>query len=68
MNIGRSLQYYRENAGLMQGELAEKVGIKEETYCKYEESDGMSIRIDLLGKIAGVLGIDIVDTLNKAEE
>ena len=29
MNIGRSLQYYRENAGLMQGELAEKVGIKE---------------------------------------
>lgn len=68
MNIGRSLQYYRENAGLMQGELAEKVGIKEETYCKYEESDGMSIRIDLLGKIAGVLGIDIVDILNKAEE
>ena len=68
MNIGRALRHYRENAGLMQGDLAEKVGIKEETYCKYEESDGMSIRIDLLGKIAGVLGIDIVDILNKAEE
>ena len=68
MNIGRALQCYRENANLTQGELAEKVGIKEETYCKYEESDGMSIRIDLLGKIAGVLGIDIVDILNKAEE
>ena len=68
MNIGRALKFYRENAGLMQGELAEKVGITESTYCKYEESDGMSIRIDLLGKIAGTLGIDIVDILNKAEE
>ena len=68
MNIGRALKYYRENAGLMQGEMAEKVGITEPTYCKYEESDGMSIRIDLLSKIAGALGIDIVDILNKAEE
>ena len=68
MNIGRALRYHRENAGLMQGDLAEKVGIKEETYCKYEESDGMSIRIDLLCKIAGAFGIDIVDIFNKAEE
>lgn len=68
MNIGRALKFYRENAGLMQGEIAEKVGIKEETYCKYEESDGMSIRIDLLSKIAGALGIDIVDVFKKAEE
>lgn len=66
MNIGRSLQYYRENANLTQGEIAEKLGIKEEKYCSYEK-DAMNMRLDTLSKFSDLLEVNIVDILEKAE-
>lgn len=67
MNIGRALKFYRENANLTQGEIADKLGIKEEKYCSYEK-DAMNMRLDTLSKFADLLGVEIVEILNKAEE
>ena len=67
MNIGRALKFYRENANLTQGEIADRLGIKEEKYCSYEK-DAMNMRLDTLSKFAELLGVGIVEILNKAEE
>lgn len=67
MDIGKALKFYRKKANLMQGEIAERIGITKKTYGSYED-DGMNIRVDMMYKICDALNIKVVDLLNKAEE
>lgn len=52
------LRYYREKADLKQKELADKAGVSFAAYNKYE-TKGQEPKIEVLIKLANVLGIDV---------
>lgn len=52
------LRYYREKANLKQKELADKAGVSFAAYNKYE-TKGQEPKIEVLIKLANVLGIDV---------
>lgn len=54
--IGENIKYYRQQRGLKQQDLAQKVGITASTLSKIEY-DGGSIKLDTLSEIAKVLGV-----------
>ena len=57
--IGQKIKEARENAGLSQKELAEKVGFESGTAISLIEAGERKLRVEDLEKIAGVLQRDI---------
>lgn len=55
--IGRNISMYRKIKGLKAVELAEKLGLKESSYTRYERGEG-PITVDLIQQIAEVLNVD----------
>ena len=60
-----NLRYYRHKKGLLQKEVAEYVGINRTTYSAYEMSEYDSYPIDMLKRIAKLLGVKITDLLDE---
>lgn len=58
INAGKVLREYRERAGYSVAQIAEKAGVSENTYRKYE-NDGGSIRLDAMIKLAKLYEVDI---------
>lgn len=56
--FAKRLRYFREKAKLKQKDFAEKIGVLNSTYSNYE-TKGYEPRIDILLKMADVLGIDV---------
>ena len=60
--IAQRIMYLRDAIGFSQEEVAEKIGVPLEDYCKYE--DGQSdIPISVIYATAGVLGVDATELL-----
>jgi hypothetical protein len=54
-----SLRYWRTKRALLQRELAERAGINRDTVRRAEDPDQpRAIRLDIVRKLAGALGID----------
>lgn len=58
MTFAERLKYYREKAKYSQKELAEKIGLPFQTYNNYE-TKGSEPKIEVLIKLAAVLGVDV---------
>lgn len=67
MDIGRALQYYRDNANLTQGEMAEKLQISRQAYSNYENGK-REPNIQLICDMAQVFEITTDEFFNKAME
>lgn len=55
--IGKNISMYRKIRGIKATDMAERLGMKEAAYTRYERGDG-AITIDLIHQVAGVLNID----------
>lgn len=55
-NIGRKIYIYRKIAGLKSFDVAEKLGLKEAAYTKYERGE-TNITVDFLQRVAQALSI-----------
>ena len=58
MTTGKRIAMYREQAGLRQTELADKIGISKQLLWKYETDRITNIPLENIEKIASVLDID----------
>lgn len=61
--IGNNISMYRKIRGLKASDIAERLGISESSYTRYERGE-TSITIDLIQQIAEVLNIDPVTLLS----
>lgn len=52
------LKALREAAGLSQGELADRVGVRRETLNRLERGKSGRVELELLGRLAEVLGVE----------
>ena len=59
-HFGERLQFLRENAQLTQREVAAAMGISQPSYAAWERRD-IGLTPAQLQKLAGVLGVDVVD-------
>lgn len=65
--FGQRFQRLRKEAGLTQEEVAEKVGITPQGVSKWE-NDLSSPDINILVKLAGILGVSVEELLGKEKE
>lgn len=63
--VAARLRLLREKAGKTVPEMAKAVGVAESTYYQYENGHRSDISLDLLPKIASVLGISVRTVLPK---
>lgn len=59
------LQGFRKSAGLTQAALAERLGVTQQTYARFE-ADPTKASLDRLFRVMRILGIEL--TLNDAQE
>jgi len=57
VTIGRNIARYRKMKEMKASDLAERIGMKEATYTKYERGES-NITIDFVKKVAQVLEVD----------
>jgi transcriptional regulator with XRE-family HTH domain len=57
MTLSLKLKEYRERKGLSQAQLAEAVGVRQATISGLETGKSRRIELDLLEKLARVLGV-----------
>jgi len=62
MKVGNRIKSLRVEKGFSTDLMAEKIGVSEQTYRKYE-TDKNSPNLDMLEKIAGVLNKNVIDLL-----
>ncbi len=55
--IGRNIALYRKIRGLKAVDVAQKLGIGESSYSRYERGDG-ALTVDLIQQIAQILNVD----------
>lgn len=55
--IGRNMAIYRKIKGLKALDVAEKLGMKEASYTRYERGEG-AITVDLVQQVAEILSVD----------
>lgn len=55
--IGRNISMYRKIRGLKASDVAERLGMKEASYTRYERGES-SITVDLIQQVAEVLKVD----------
>jgi transcriptional regulator with XRE-family HTH domain len=55
--VGFAIQTYREHAGLTQADLADRIGVSQQSVAKWEGGKSMP-RLKVLEKLVGVLGMD----------
>jgi len=60
--IGENISMYRKIRGIKAVEIAEKLGLKEAAYTRYERGEG-ALTIDMVQKIAEILKIDPVQLI-----
>ena len=60
---GTTIKYHRERRGMIQAELAEKLGISSKTVSKWETAKGLP-DISLLQPLAQALGISVIELMN----
>ena len=60
---GSTIKQLRENRGLTQAELAEKIGVSSKTVSKWETAKGLP-DITLLQPLAQALGISVIELMN----
>ena len=60
---GNTIKQLRENRGLTQAELAEKIGVSSKTVSKWETAKGLP-DITLLQPLAQALGISVIELMN----
>ena len=60
---GSTIRQLRENRGLTQAELAEKIGVSSKTVSKWETAKGLP-DITLLQPLAQALGISVIELMN----
>ena len=60
---GAAIRQLRENRGLTQAELAEKIGVSAKTVSKWETGKGLP-DISLLQPLAGALGVSVIELMN----
>lgn len=60
---GQTIKYLRENRGMTQTELAEKIGVSSKTISKWETAKGLP-DICLLQPLAQALGISVIELMN----
>jgi transcriptional regulator with XRE-family HTH domain len=65
--IGRNLAKFRKMADIKAADLAERIGLKEAAYTKYERGE-TNITIDLIQKVATALNVDPVKILAAAPD
>jgi len=61
--IGRNISLYRKIRGVKASEIAEKIGISESAYTRYERGEGQ-ITVDLIQQISEVLNVDPIMLLS----
>lgn len=55
--IGRNISMYRKIRGMKASDVAERLGMKEASYTKYERGE-TSITVDVIQKVAEILKVD----------
>jgi transcriptional regulator with XRE-family HTH domain len=65
--VGRNLAKFRKMADIKAADLAERIGLKEAAYTKYERGE-TNITIDLVQKVATALNVDPVKILAAAPD
>lgn len=55
--IGRNISMYRKIRGMKAAEVAERLGLKEASYTRYERGES-SITVDLIQQVAEILKVD----------
>ncbi|WP_426483266.1 helix-turn-helix domain-containing protein [Flavobacterium sp. 2] len=63
MNIGENIRRFRREKDLKAEQVFEQIGVSQSTYSKIE-NNRCKIDIDILGKIALVLDVDVVQLLS----
>ena len=63
-DVGRRIRQQRLRQGLTQSQLAERVGAADETISRIERGK-LAPSVDMLGRIAGVLGVSVDALLTK---
>lgn len=66
--IGNRIKEARERAGLLQSDLAKKVGFASPTAISLIENEERKVNAEMLGKIADVLHVDVNTLLGKETE
>lgn len=66
MTTGESLKRFRRDFNLKQGEVAEKIGMLQQGYYKYE-SDSVKMPVDILVKIADAFGVSTDYLLGRSD-
>ena len=66
MTTGESLKRFRRDFDLKQGEVAEKIGMLQQGYYKYE-SDSVKMPVDILVKIADAYGVSTDYLLGRSD-
>ena len=61
--IGRNISLYRKIRGVKAVEVAEKLGLKEAAYTRYERGEGV-ITVNMISKIAEYLKVDPLNLLS----
>ena len=61
--IGRNISLYRKIRGVKAVEVAEKLGLKEAAYTRYERGEGV-ITVNMISKIAEILKVDPLNLLS----
>jgi len=61
--IGRNISMYRKIRGMKAFDVAERLGMKEASYTRYERGEG-AITIDFVQQVAEVLSIDPITLLS----
>jgi transcriptional regulator with XRE-family HTH domain len=61
--IGRNISLYRKIRGLKASDIAERLGMKESSYTRYERGEG-AITVDMVQQLAEVLNIDPLHLLS----
>jgi transcriptional regulator with XRE-family HTH domain len=65
--IGRNLTKFRKMADIKAADLAERIGMKEAAYTKYERGE-TNITIDLIQKVATALNVDPIKILSASPD
>lgn len=61
--IGRNISMYRKIRGLKASDVAERLGMKEASYTRYERGES-SITVDIIQQVAQILKIDPITMLS----
>ena len=64
MKIGENIQLHREQHGMSQQELADKLNVKHQTIQKYEKGIIINIPIPTLKQIAAIFNISLFELLD----